>query len=216
MVDIRGFGLSDSDIGLFTVEAFGQDIDAVAAKLEARKFDLVAGGMATKVALAYAATNLERVGLLALFNPPAMAPGPSVTYTRVDRLFGNMLLADWDMFSETLAGVQFGWDDARRERAAQLIRASTTAEGLRHFAAFTASLDLRPHLAGIRCPVLSFSCRARRVAPKIRRRPFARTPVNWPPPSRMRRSAPFPTTRSRRTTLSRRLARLRLPQAAAR
>jgi class 3 adenylate cyclase len=162
MVDVRGFGLSARDVGTFTVEAFADDIDAVAAKLGAGTFDLVAADMTTKPALAYAAQNPDRVRLLALVGPPTMAPVPNDG--NVQRLLGDMLLADWEMFCENVAGAQFGWDDPRRERIAQLMRSSATPQAIRHYVAFTSSLDVRPYLASIRCPCVVFYIEGTRLS----------------------------------------------------
>jgi pimeloyl-ACP methyl ester carboxylesterase/DNA-binding CsgD family transcriptional regulator len=65
--DMRGSGLSDRDVSDFSLEVLVKDLEAVAGHMALQHFALLAlGGMASPIAISYAATYRERVSHLVL------------------------------------------------------------------------------------------------------------------------------------------------------
>ena len=76
--DSRGTGLSDREVSDFSLDALTKDFEAVIKHTELDKFDLVSlGGLATPIAMIYAAANQQRVKRLVLST--ALARGSELT-----------------------------------------------------------------------------------------------------------------------------------------
>ncbi|MCH7578403.1 MAG: hypothetical protein IH822_11575 [Chloroflexi bacterium] len=137
--DSSGTGLSDRDVIEFSLDTGVRDLEAVVDRLGLERFALFAPVFNGLVGVAYAVRHPERVTHLILWHTGArttdLIGGPQ----------GQALLqlvdADWEMFTETLANVVFGWSAGEpARRYAAVIRESITQEGLQ--AALPAGLDV--------------------------------------------------------------------------
>ncbi len=150
-VDLRGSGLSDH-VGSLSLDGFDADIEAVADRLGAQTFGIVAAAGSTKLALTYAAAHPDRVAELVLASPPPALLAPHDSPEA--RLFADLLNADIETFSENMAAMAAGWSSERRERLAAAIRSSTSQEAVRRFVDFLSSVSVASLLPSIRCPTL--------------------------------------------------------------
>jgi pimeloyl-ACP methyl ester carboxylesterase len=117
--DHRGLGLSERDIGDFSVDALVRDVDAVVDALEVERVKLTAFAIGATSALAYAARHPGRVSHLVVVN----GSDRGVDLVANDALTAASQLAarDWEFASEAVTRAFTGWsDDAAREAAAFL------------------------------------------------------------------------------------------------
>ena len=103
--DHRGFGLSDRDVSDFSIEALLRDLQAVVDRLELKSFNLVAYGVSSPLAIAFAAAQPDRVLKLVLW--PGLARLPE-TFTEP---IGKLLALDasqWEFVTESLMRLGHG------------------------------------------------------------------------------------------------------------
>jgi len=128
--DHRGFGLSDRDVSDFSIEALLRDLQGVVDRLELKSFNLVAYGVSSPLAIAFAAAQPDRVLKLVLW--PGLARLPE-TYTEP---IGKLLALDasqWEFVTESLARLGMGWSDEMSGQAAATLRESGTRDTLLEF-----------------------------------------------------------------------------------
>jgi len=121
--DLRGCGLSDRDVGEFSLPAMMRDLEAVANQTAPGSFALFAAGSSVPVAVAYAAAYPERVSHLVMW---AVLRGANVEL--LDQLLG-LARTDWKLASESWTAAIDSWsspDDARSYAA--MMRRSVTPE----------------------------------------------------------------------------------------
>lgn len=118
--DARGSGMSDRRIDDFSVEAQTLDIEAVADKLGFERYALLATQASVLPAIQLASRSPDRLSHLVLVD--GYTNGSEYFSLPQTRAFRVMMEADWEMFTETLASVLFGWKsgDAARQMAAFL------------------------------------------------------------------------------------------------
>ncbi|MEX0800783.1 MAG: adenylate/guanylate cyclase domain-containing protein [Dehalococcoidia bacterium] len=146
--DTRGSGMSERGVSDFSVEAQALDIAAVADRLELDSFALMASTSSGLAAVQYAAVNPQRVSHLALID--GYPSGPEFFDIPQVKAFRAMLDADWDMFTETLAQVLFGWSGGEKAREmAALLRGCVEQQQAIAFMDTIASVDVTPLLAQI-------------------------------------------------------------------
>lgn len=149
--DTRGTGLSQRQgFGQFDYSA---DLQAVVDELALQSFVLCAEGTSGPFAIAYAAANPDRVEKLLLLNSfasfPIMISDPRI------RALDALLLADWQMYTETfsrLVGVWSDDDDARRYAA--MLRESITPQDYAAYQAYAFAFDATPLLPLVQSPTL--------------------------------------------------------------
>ncbi len=152
--DGRGTGLSDREVTDFTVEAHVRDLEAVVDYLGLGEFGLIGNMHSGPAAIAYAATHPDRVSRLALWCTYARGAdylrySPRLPATRV------LLESDWEMYTETMAHVTWGWSDGQQARRfASFIRESVTVETVNRVRDAIDCVDVSVHLAKVRCPTL--------------------------------------------------------------
>src|SRR3990172_469510 len=125
--DARGSGLSQRDVDDLSLDARLLDLEAVADHLALDTLDLHGYGTAGQVAITYAVRHPGRVAHLILWDSFAR---PS-DYYQIPQLQGLIALAnsDWEMFTETVAQVFFGWSAGEPARKfAAFLRDCTTPE----------------------------------------------------------------------------------------
>jgi len=134
--DRRGTGLSDREVADLSQNATVRDLEAVVDSLGLERFALFASALNGPVGIAYAVRHPERVSHLVLWH----------SYIRITDITGvpeaqaltQLANANWEMYTETLAHVVFGWSEGEEARQyAAVIRESITQEGLEAFAATT-------------------------------------------------------------------------------
>jgi len=152
--DSRGTGLSERDVGDFSIESHLRDLEAVVERLGLRGFVLAAGVHAGPVAIAYAARNPERVSRLVLWctygrASDLLASAPALQAIRA------LMDMDWETATEMIAHVAFGWsagEDSRR--FAEYLRQCTTQRTFAASLAATNAFDVTELLPELTMPVL--------------------------------------------------------------
>ena len=150
--DPRGTGLSDRDVTDFSLEANVRDLEAVVDRLGLEPFAIFAPVASGLVAIAYAVRRSERVAHLMLWN--SVARSTDLTGGAQAQALLQLANVDWEMFTETMARVAFGWSAGEEaHRYAAVMRESVTQEWIQ--AALTApDVDVTELLPQVRSPTL--------------------------------------------------------------
>ncbi len=154
MYDCRGAGMSDRDVGDYSLDAWMLDLDAVVDSLGLEQFVLFApDSLAVPVAIAYAVRRPERVSHLILWQAHA-----DVAYITDDPRFAgimNLLDKDWVLFTEVLAQAFEGFSEpATAHREAAQLREHHTAQGLKAALTAAAGIDVSDLLPQVSSPTL--------------------------------------------------------------
>ena len=152
--DCRGSGLSDREVGEFSIESHLRDLEAVVDRLGLSSFVLAGGVHAGPVALAYAARHPGRVSRLVLWctygrASDLLASSPQLQAVRA------LMEMDWVVATETIANIAFGWsagEDSRR--FAEYLRQCTTQRTFAACLAATNAFDVTDLLPELTMPVL--------------------------------------------------------------
>ena len=153
--DGRGSGLSDRKVEDLSFAARVRDLAGVVNQLGLDRFSLWAPMITGTVALAYAAEHPERVSKLVLWCSIVQAED----LTETAQFQGLMALAekDWELFTETLASVIYGWSDGERARQyAALVRESTSPETIEAMLSIVgeSEIDISELLPRVKAPTL--------------------------------------------------------------
>jgi len=151
--DARGSGLSQRDVDDLSLDARLLDLEAVADHLALDTLDLHGYGTAGQVAITYAVRHPDRVAHLILWDSFAR---PS-DYYQIPQLQGLIALAnsDWDLFTETVAQVFFGWSAGEPARKfAAFLRDCTTPELGRAALAAALASDVSSLLPQVSTPTM--------------------------------------------------------------
>src|SRR5205085_11934787 len=176
---IRGSGMSQRAGALegFDLERSAiLDLDAVADRVGIERFSIFANGPSGMLAMMYAARRPERVDKLVLWEALAslQALGGNSQARALIALFEN----DYEMYTETLANVFFGWSagDSARHFARMLREAQTHDEARVFLRAYT-DADVSSLLPSITAPTLIIHHRDARLVPmEVARNLAARIP----------------------------------------
>ncbi len=151
--DGRGTGLSQRDVDDFSLEALIADLDAVVNDLDAERVALHGVVNTCPVAIAYAARYPERVSELILWCP--VVDGSVHLANPMLQAARQVMVTDWEMFSETVAHSLVGWSEhAAARRFAQLIRAGITQETIQILVPALHKLNVWDELPRVRCRTL--------------------------------------------------------------
>ena len=154
LYDCRGSGLSAREVVDFSLDGHLLDLEAVVDHLGLERFALYGQGNSGPVTIAYAARHPERVSHLVLWCSYA---GPSDFTGSRRRAAGlrTLIDSDWELFSETLAHVIYGWSAGEpARRYAALIRESLTPEAARAAYEAIRTFDVTDLLPQVRAPTL--------------------------------------------------------------
>ena len=172
--DGRGTGMSDRDVTDVGLDAGVRDLEAVVDRLGLERFAIFARVLSGPIGIAYAVRHPERVSHLILWN--SVARTTDLTGESQAQALLQLANADWEMFTETLAHVAFGWSVGEEaHRYAAVIRESMTQEGLQ-VALAAPDVDVTELLPQVRSPTLVLQRReatfpsvdaARRLASRI-------------------------------------------------
>ena len=151
--DNRGSGLSDREVTDFSLDAHLRDLEAVVDRLGLETFALMGPLHSGPAAITYAALHPERVSHLILWCTYARgadyAAAPQVQAIRV------LMEQDWDVYTETVAHVGFGWsagEDARQ--FAGFIRGSVWRQTVQEFRDAIDGYDVTDLLSRVKSPTL--------------------------------------------------------------
>ncbi len=153
--DGRGSGLSDRQVEDLSPAARAFDLEAVVDELGLDRFALWAPMISGAVAVPYAADHPERVSRLVLWCSIVRVED----MTEASQFQGLIALAekDWDLFTETMASVIYGWSDGDRARQyAALVRESASPEIVESMLSMIAEdqVDISALLQDVKAPTL--------------------------------------------------------------
>jgi class 3 adenylate cyclase/pimeloyl-ACP methyl ester carboxylesterase len=120
--DPRGSGLSDRDVKDVSSSAHARDLEAVVDKLQIERFSILAIEWGSAAAIVYATLHRERVSRIVLVNPASFA-----SQTARGRSWMG-LADDWEMMTETVAGMAFGFGYKESSKYAAFMRAAVDHE----------------------------------------------------------------------------------------
>lgn len=151
--DARGSGMSDRGTSDVSIDAQALDIEAVADKLGLERYALLVTQASTLPAIKLAIKHPERITHLVLID--GYTNGREYFNLPQTKAFRAMMEADWEMFTETLASVLFGWEagDAARQMARFLRECVDQKNCLSYFDA-VASADVTDLLDQVTQPTL--------------------------------------------------------------
>ncbi len=150
--DPRGMGMSDREVDRITLDHWVSDLEAVVDRLDLEQFGLGANGFSGVIAIAYAARHPERVSRLSLLNAPAR---PADAFASpASQSLAEMLVRDWEMFSENVGALAFGWGRDQARVFGEFVRACTTQHLARRVYAALVSIDVTDLLPSLAMPVL--------------------------------------------------------------
>jgi len=151
-LDPRGMGMSDREVDRFTIDGWVSDLEAVVDRLELEQFSLGANGFSGVIAISYAARHPERVSRLTLLNSPSR---PADAFAApASQSLAEMLVRDWEMFSENVGALAFGWGRDQARVFGEYVRACSTQDLARRVYAALASIDVTDLLPSLAMPVL--------------------------------------------------------------
>jgi class 3 adenylate cyclase/pimeloyl-ACP methyl ester carboxylesterase len=126
----RGTGQSDRDVADYSLEAQVADLEAVAGRFAGERFDLLAPGNNSAIAIAFAARHPERIEHLVLWHPWASGReyAESPPYTGFASL-RSIAERNWDYYVSIVASTNLrGGSPELIRRAAQAMRDSVTPQ----------------------------------------------------------------------------------------
>jgi len=150
--DQRGTGLSERRVTNFSLDTWALDVEAVADRLDLETFALLGPSTGGLLAIAYAARHPERVSHLILSNAYARA-SDLLQSPQVQGAIG-LIDKDWELFTETLAHVTYGWSGEQAHQVAALMREGVTPETFGALLAFFAGQDVTALLPQVNSPTL--------------------------------------------------------------
>ncbi len=151
--DARGTGLSERDVRDYSIDAQLLDIEAVVDRLGLETFALDASMTSGPAAITYAVRHPERLSHLILVDSVTRAS--DFYETPQGRGLMALLDSDWEMFTENLASLAYGWAGGESARQyATFLRECATPETAREFFEVNRRLDVTDLLPQIRVPTL--------------------------------------------------------------
>ena len=150
--DHRACGLSDRGVEDLSLDALLLDLEAVVERLGLSEFALAGSSRGGLVAAAYAANHQDSISHLILYD--AYARGADYLAMPQISALADLAARDWEMYTETAGGVNFGWDQDQARRFAELVRASVNQDDLVRTYAAHADYDITDLLPGIETPTL--------------------------------------------------------------
>jgi class 3 adenylate cyclase/pimeloyl-ACP methyl ester carboxylesterase len=151
--DSRGSGLSDRKVEDLSLEARALDLEAVVDQLGLERFALWAPLGTGPVAITYAVEHPDRVSKLILWC--SIIRGEDLS--DATQFQGLIALAekDWELFSETMASVLFGFSGGDKARQyANLVRESVSPETVLATLPLLTEIDVSELLPHVHVPTL--------------------------------------------------------------
>ncbi len=150
--DIRNFGLSQRDVGKTSSESLLLDLEAVVAKANIDRFDLVGVSGLGLIAARYAATHSERVRRLILW----AVPSDGGYFSEAPRTKSLLAISEFDeeLTVELQARYVFGDDVTINEQRQSHVRETMTAPALAAYIRGLFEFDITADLPTLTCPTL--------------------------------------------------------------
>ncbi len=150
--DHRGTGLSQRDAIDFSLGAQVGDLEAVLGRLGLNRVVLMALYGSGPLAIEYAAQHPEVVSHLILLDAYAKAPD----YYQLPQLqaIASLVDKDWELFTETVAHVSYGWSEESGRRFAAYMRECVSPEAAKEFLVADARVDVSAALPKLKQPTL--------------------------------------------------------------
>ncbi len=120
--DPRGSGLSDRDVADISPVARARDLEAVIGRLGFDRFAVIAIEFGAIPAIEYSALHPDQISRLILLNPASRWTDLIAKTQRGQSLMA--MVDDWEMFTESLPRISFGFAYEDADRYAALIRES--------------------------------------------------------------------------------------------
>ena len=161
--DGRGSGLSEHGVTKFSLETRLLDLEAVVERLGLERFDLFGSFAGGPLAIACAARHPERVARLILWCAYAR-------YSDIEQpgsgALSDLAGKDWELYSETIAHVAFGWSEGdAAHRFAVFIRECTTHAEYLAFQDAARAVDVAGLLCQVAAPTLVIHRRQLSIVP---------------------------------------------------
>jgi class 3 adenylate cyclase len=166
--DARGLGLSDREVTDLSLDARVKDLEAVAGRLNGERFDLVAATYAVPPAVAYAVRHSDRVSHLVLHNP--IARSADLRGVAATRALVQLLRRDWEMFTENVGAMVYGWGSKDAQRFGAYMRSCVTEDLARRMYEAMDSDDVTHLLPEVSVPTLVLHGGVKHVSVDIVRR----------------------------------------------
>jgi pimeloyl-ACP methyl ester carboxylesterase/DNA-binding CsgD family transcriptional regulator len=150
--DQRGLGLSQRDVDEHSLDAYLRDVEAVADRSAIDSFALVGSQHGAQIAVAYAVQHPDRVRRLILTDP--FARGADFARLPVIGAMVELVKRDWEMFTENVAGIAYGYGRDDTRRFGEFVRAAISPEAwLAMFESLT-RIDVTELLPQVHVPTL--------------------------------------------------------------
>jgi pimeloyl-ACP methyl ester carboxylesterase/DNA-binding CsgD family transcriptional regulator len=150
-------GASDRSAGSMSLEAFVCDLDAVAERLELPRFAVVGTSAASPIAVAYAATHLQRVSRLVLIDPfpSGEAWARFSPLRRMLQTISGLAEDDWATFTRAAGSILTSFEDAAAARSiAAALEGSASPKTFLAYEYAMREVDVRPLLPAVQAPAL--------------------------------------------------------------
>lgn len=151
--DGRGSGSSDRNVEDLSLNARTLDLAAVVGRLPRRPISLLGFSTSSPVAILFAARHPDLVSRLILYD--AHADMTAISARPETQAITNLARANWQVFTETISGMGYGWasPDRAREYAAFMRDATTPDVAVRALDEM-AKIDVSHLLPELKMPVL--------------------------------------------------------------
>jgi class 3 adenylate cyclase len=151
--DGRGSGGSDRDVEDLSLNARVLDLAAVVGQLKTRPIALVGFSTSSPVAILFAARHPQLVSRLILYD--AHADMTALSTRPETQAITNLARANWQVFTETIASMGYGWSSSERAREyAAFMRDATTQDVAVRALDEMAKIDVTHLLPELKMPVL--------------------------------------------------------------
>lgn len=150
--DGRGSGSSDRNVADISLNARVLDLAAVVGQLQERPIALLGFQTTAPVAIVFAARHPDLVSELILYD--AHVDFQAVSEEQQTKAVTGLMRANWEMFTETLGGLGYGWGTDGAKEYAAFARACTTQEDAIRAIGEVAKIDVRHLLPELKMPVL--------------------------------------------------------------
>jgi class 3 adenylate cyclase len=152
-LDGRGCGMSDLEPPDRSLDAMASDVAAVVDALHVDSVAILAMARSGPVAIKYVAAHPEKVSRLLLFC--AWSDAAQYTQGSSFRALLAAFEADWDIFTETIMQMGFGWHEGTpAHRAAAAMRRHSSPGQFQAVASAMADADVTPLLGEVRVPTV--------------------------------------------------------------
>ncbi|MEX1104340.1 MAG: adenylate/guanylate cyclase domain-containing protein, partial [Dehalococcoidia bacterium] len=149
--DPRGYGLSDREADMGD-KAPLWDLEAVVGSLGLDVLDLFGATAGGVTAVRYAAANPALVSRLIIMD--SFARGADLVANPKAQALNDVLARDWEMYTQTVGGENFGWGSEAAARFAAMVKASVSQRTLLTLHKRRGDVDLTDLLPTIQAPTL--------------------------------------------------------------